>query len=106
MQEPVELSSFRLKCNLITNSLFETDSPCSILMGETICHNYRVNLPIGGEGGSISYFPMQYTLCDSTPLYYSASTPIGIIFGIIALFGVLMSACSVSFGKIQKKKKQ
>lgn len=106
MQYPIETGSFRLKCNLITNSLLETNSPCSILMGETICRNYKTVLPIGGEGGSISYYPMEYTLCDSTPLHYSAAMPIGVICGIIAFVGILMSACTFSVRKSQKKKKQ
>jgi hypothetical protein len=106
--EPVELNSFRLKCNLITNSLFETESPCSVLLGETICRNYQMTLPIGGDGGSISYYPMRYTLCDSTPLHYSAGMPIGIIFGVIGLIGVLFSACSVrnTLAKNKKRKAQ
>lgn len=103
MQEPVELSSFRLKCNLITNSIFETDSPCSILMGETICHNYKANLPIAGEGGSISYYPIKYTLCDSTPLYYSASMPIGVILGVLALAIILMKTCTITTVKKENK---
>jgi hypothetical protein len=71
-------------------------------MGETICHNYQMSLPIGGDGGSISYFPMRYTLCDSTPLHYSAGMPIGIILGVLGLIGVLFNAFSVRNTVVKK----
>jgi hypothetical protein len=49
---------------------------------------------------------MRYTLCDSTPLHYSAGMPIGIILGVIGLIGVLFSACSVRNTVVKNKKRK